>query len=60
MPIFKAMFDDPYRPPPRKRHQGHPIRAFLELHPTLVPTIFAGLVIAALALLVLHRFAFLH
>jgi hypothetical protein len=24
---------------PRKRHEGHPIRAFLERHPTLLPNV---------------------
>ena len=40
---------------PRKRHEGHPIRAYLERHPTLVPTVCTLIALGVVIYFAAHR-----
>jgi hypothetical protein len=40
---------------PRKRHQGRPIRAFLERHPTLLPTLCMLIASGVVVYIAAHR-----
>jgi hypothetical protein len=40
---------------PRKRHPGHPIRAYLERHPTLLGTLCMLIALGVVIYFVAHR-----
>lgn len=57
--MMGMMWDDQYRPP-RKRNEHRPVRAFLEVHPTLVRTIIVLVAAGCLIFLTVSRLILKH